>query len=265
HDTALAAAVAVGAAIATMMALRCLHPPGGACALFAAVGASVVHDQGFAFAVFPVAINSVFLLVIAIAVNNLTGRRYPHVAEVPAAGKLGLRTADIEEAIARLDQGLDILPADVVALMRNAEAHALDRQLGRLEVRSLMTADVVTVQPFESVYRVRLIMTQNRVKAVPVIDPQRRVLGIVTIYDLFFLGMASVAAAETVMTAPVTTIRADAPLSRLVAVMTEQELRHLPVVDGEDKLVGIVSRTELITVLNRALLNAGGLGAATAD
>src|SRR4051794_1003956 len=78
-DTVLAAAAAVGAAIALMMLLRCVHLPGGACALFASVGAPAVHEQGFAFAVFPVAVNTVVLLLVAIAVNNLTGRRYPHV------------------------------------------------------------------------------------------------------------------------------------------------------------------------------------------
>lgn len=45
HDVALAAAVAVAAAIALMMLLRCVHPPGGACALFAAVGGTAVAGQ----------------------------------------------------------------------------------------------------------------------------------------------------------------------------------------------------------------------------
>jgi CBS domain-containing membrane protein len=266
-DTALAASVAVGAAIALMMLLRCLHPPGGACALFASVGAPAVHQQGFAFAVFPVAVNTVVLLLIAIAVNNLTGRRYPHVPAAAPRGvgtdpapsqRIGVLTDDVAAAIARLNQGLDILPEDVVALIRDAEAHALDRRLGQLKVGTVMARDVLTVLPFETVYRVRLIMNQHHVKAVPVVDEERRVVGIVTIYDMFNLQLANLDPASKIMTSPATTIGADEPVAELVALMSDAGLRHIPVVDADGRLAGIVTRSELIAVLNRALLSAPG-------
>lgn len=268
-DVLLAAAFGVGAAIATMMLLRCVHPPGGACALFAAAAAPVVHHQGFLFPVFPIAVNTAFLIGVGLAVNNLTGRRYPHVPalapppsrpgtdELPSQ-RIGVHTDDIAEAMKRLDQGLDILPADVVALMRDAELHALDRQLGRLKVGTLMARDVLTVLPTETIYRVRLIMTQHHVKAVPVIDAERHVLGIITVYDMFNLNLANLAPAESIMTSPATTIDTDAPVAALVSLMSDRGLRHIPVVDEEQRLVGIVTRSELIAVLNRALVNAQG-------
>ncbi len=262
-DTVIAASVAVAAAIALMMLLRCLHPPGGACALFASVGAPAVHEQGFAFAIFPVAVNTIVLLIVAIAVNNLTGRRYPHVPAPAPAGvgtdlapseRLGLRSGDVAAAMARLDQGLDILPDDVLALLRDAEVHAVDRQLGQLKVGTVMARDVLTVLPFETVYRIRLIMNQHHVKAVPVVDEERRVIGIVTIYDLFNLALANLDPASKVMTSPVTTIGADEPVARLVSLMSDAGLRHIPVVDADGRLAGIVTRSELIAVLNRALV-----------
>ena len=266
HDVVPATSVAVGVAIGVMMLLRCLHPPGGACALFAAAAAPAVHHQGFLFPLFPVAVDTVFLLAVAIAVNNLTGRRYPHVpagepvrtlgTDVVPTQRLGVRTADVEEAIARLDQGLDVLPGDVIALVRDAEQHALDRQLGRLTCGSIMARDVQTVLPTETMYRVRLIMNQHHVKAVPVIDAERHVLGIITIYDMFHLTLANLDAASKFMTSPVTTIRADEPVSRLVGLMSDRGLRHIPVVDPDDRLVGIVTRSELIAVLNQALVGA---------
>jgi CBS domain-containing membrane protein len=264
-EPALAASSAVAVAIATMMALRCVHPPGGACALFASVGAPAVHHQGFEFALFPVAVNTVVLLAIGIAVNNLTGRRYPHVpAAAPApvgtdlapTERVGLRTKDIRDAIARLDQGLDILPDDVMALVREAERHALDRQLGRLRVETVMARDMQTVLPFETVYRVRLIMNQQHVKAVPVVDEQRHVVGMITSYDLFNLNLANLDPASKVMTSPVVTIQAGAPVSALVSLMSDRGLRHIPVVDADDRMVGIVTRSELVAVLNRALVAA---------
>ena len=268
-DTVLAASSAVAVAIAVMMLLRCVHPPGGACALFAAVGAPAVHHQGFAFAVFPVAVNTLFLLAVAIAVNNLTGRRYPHAAPVvvlPAAGKdlpptqrLGVQSSDVERAMARLDQGLDILAGDVVALVRDAEVHAVDRQLGRLTCESIMMREVTTILSTETVYRARLIITQLQVKAVIVVDDERHVIGIITVLDLFNLGLANLEPVSKVMSTPVTTIRAAAPVADLVALMSDLGLRHVPVVDHERHLVGIVTRAELVAVLNQALVGASGL------
>jgi CBS domain-containing membrane protein len=263
-DVVVAAAVAVGAAIAVMMLLRCLHPPGGACALFAAAATPVVHDQGFLFPVFPVAVDSIFLLATALVVNNLTGRRYPHAppvepvrtigTDVVPTQRIGVGTDDVSAAIARLDQGLDVHPGDVVALIRDAEHHALDRRLGRLTVGAVMARDVLTVLPTETVYRVRLIINQHHVKAVPVIDEQRHVIGIVTVYDLFNRNLAAVDAVSTIMSSPVTTIGADAPVADLVALMSDRGLRHIPVVDADQRMVGIVTRSELIAVLHRALV-----------
>ena len=60
------------------------------------------------------------------------------------------------------------------------------------------------------------------------------------------------------MTDPATIIKADAPVARLGALMTDGALRHIPVVDAGNRLVGIVTRTELIAVLNQALVTAQG-------
>lgn len=256
-----AAAVAVAVAIAVMMMLRCLHPPGGACALFAAVGTGAVQEQGFLFAVFPIAVNSLTLLVIAAAVNNLTGRAYPHVAApAPDPGgagqRLSLQPSEIAAAIRRMDQGLDVLPQDIVALVRDVEDHAVDRRLGRLRVESVMTREVRTVRPTENMYRVRMIMSNDRVKAVPVVDEDRHVVGITTIYDLFRLDLVNLDPVTKYMTFPVRTIRGSAPVAELVALMSGEGLRHIPVVDDDERLQGIVSRTELIAVLHRALVDA---------
>jgi CBS domain-containing membrane protein len=262
-DVTVAASVAVAVAIALMMALRCVHPPGGACALFAAVGGPAVAEQGFAFALVPVGVNTVVLLVVGALVNNLTGRPYPHVPPPPPppvgsdpapSERVGMRTEDIRDAMRRLDRGLDVLPGDVMALVREAEAHALDRRLGRLRVGTLMARDVQTVRPADTLYRARMLINQHHVKALPVVDDERRVVGIVTVYDMFNLEVVDLDPVSKVMTAPVTTVPADTPVSRLVALMTDSGLRHLPVVDDDGRLAGIVTRTELITVLNQALV-----------
>jgi CBS domain-containing membrane protein len=262
-DATIAASVAVAVAIPTMMALRCVHPPGGACALFAAVGSSAVAEQGFAFALWPVGVNTVVLLIIAGVINNLTGRPYPHVPPAPpptqgtdpaVSQRVGVQTEDVRQAIASLDRGLDILPGDVISLIREAEAHALDRRLGQLRCGDLMARDVQTARESDTIFRARMIMNNHHVKVVPVVDDDRHVVGIVTVYDLFNLEVVDLDPISKVMTTPVTTVSVATPVSELVRLMTDRGLRHLPVVDEDGRMAGIITRTELIAVLNQALV-----------
>jgi CBS domain-containing membrane protein len=80
------------------------------------------------------------------------------------------------------------------------------------------------------------------------------VVGIVTVYDLFNLDVVDLDPISKVMTSPVTTVTVDTPVSELVGLMTDLGLRHLPVVDADGRMVGIITRTELIAVLHQALV-----------
>lgn len=74
----LAAAVAVGTAIAIMHMTGTLHPPGGATALIAVTGSPAIHDLGYGYAFAPVGVGAFILLGVALVVNNIPKhRRYP--------------------------------------------------------------------------------------------------------------------------------------------------------------------------------------------
>jgi CBS-domain-containing membrane protein len=74
----LAAAAAVATAIAVMHLTRTLHPPGGATALIAVIGGTKIHELGFLYVLVPVGLGAGAMLLVALAVNNLSpGRRYP--------------------------------------------------------------------------------------------------------------------------------------------------------------------------------------------
>lgn len=73
-----AASLAVSTAIAIMHLTRTLHPPAGATALNAIIGGTKVHQLGFAYPLFPVAVGVLILLAVALIFNNaLKNRRYP--------------------------------------------------------------------------------------------------------------------------------------------------------------------------------------------
>ncbi|WP_129139504.1 HPP family protein [Modicisalibacter coralii] len=77
-DTWLAAAAAVSTAILVMQLTHTLHPPGGATALIAVIGSEPLHALGLGYALMPVAAGCLFMLAVAVTVNNLARhRRYP--------------------------------------------------------------------------------------------------------------------------------------------------------------------------------------------
>lgn len=123
----LAAAVGVAAAIGLMSLARCVHPPGGAVALTAVVGGPAIHALGFDFAFMPVLLSSCLLVSVGLAFNNAMRRRYPHVAPpapAPVRARIDITRADIDRALADLDEQLDVDPDDVEALVRTIIAQA---------------------------------------------------------------------------------------------------------------------------------------------
>lgn len=130
-NAAVAAGLAVGGAILAMSLLRCLHPPGGAAALTAVIGGPSIHAAGYAFALAPVGINSVALVLLGMVFHALAGRSYPHrpiaAPDLPAAG---LHLADIDAALEEMHDSFDIAREDLDLLLSHAEAHALARRNG---------------------------------------------------------------------------------------------------------------------------------------
>jgi CBS domain-containing membrane protein len=125
--TSVAAALAVGLAIAAMHLLKAIHPPGGATALTAVLGGPAVVDMGVEFVLVPVALNAVLMVLLAVALNGLfPWRRYPAAfADRPRGSADG--TADVVddpthravlEALREVDSFIDVTEEDLVRLHR---------------------------------------------------------------------------------------------------------------------------------------------------
>jgi len=133
------------------------------------------------------------------------------------------------------------------------------------KVASVMTSGVVAVTPDTAFKEIVERMRRRGVSAVPVIDAERRVIGIVSEADLLLkeeqpaprLGSAllhtkgDAAKAEArnaadLMTAPAVTVGPEATLTTAARLMHRRRVKRLPVVDGQWRLVGIVSRADLL-------------------
>ena len=278
----LAAAIAVGGAIGAMFLLRCLHPPGGAAALLMVL--TGVHD--WRFALDPVMLNSTLLVAAGMVYNGVTGRRYPHpqgAATAPAAGiaagaatreATAFSSADLDTVLAHYNQVLDIPRDDLQAIVDEAGLLAARRRMTTLRCADVMSREVKTVEWGTPLQEAWSLLREHHIKALPVVDRARRVVGIVTLAD--FLRGASLDLhadwatrlrqlirptpsthsdkAEVVgqiMSRQVRVASADRPLADLVPLFAATGHHHIPIVGDEARLVGILTQSDLVAALAR--------------
>ena len=138
-------------------------------------------------------------------------------------------------------------------------------------VKGVMTSSVVAVRENADFKEMVTVMRSRRISAFPVIDASGRVLGVVSEADLLHKETtpalpqgairlpwrlreqskaAGVTAAE-VMTTPAVTIHDDAPVAEAARLMQSRKVKRLPVVDGNGRLRGIITRTDVLSVFER--------------
>ncbi|MDR7005453.1 HPP family protein [Paraburkholderia strydomiana] len=277
-DPTLAAALAVALAIGGMFALRCVHPPSGAVALTAVLGGPAIHALGYRFVLEPIAIQSVALLAAAIAYHAATGHRYPHSARVArsagstadADSRAGFTRADLEAVLKRRSEMLDIDPDDLESLLRETQLQAFSRSFNELTCENIMSRHVVSVSAGTRAVAAWALLKRNKVKALPVIDADHGLIGIVTRADLvdkrifgqfvpfiayidgWLRGDALRApTVGSVMTTDVCTVKTNAPITDLVPMFANFGHHHIPVLDTAGHVVGMITQVDLISGLYR--------------
>jgi CBS domain-containing protein len=140
-------------------------------------------------------------------------------------------------------------------------------------VRDVMTTEVVAVQPWTPFREIVDRLAEHRISAAPVLDADGRVLGVVTEADLLLKQehpdlelnvplvwsrrrrlereKAAAVVAGKLMTAPAVTVLPTATVTEAARRMHAAGVKRLPVVDEAGRLVGIVSRADLLKVFTR--------------
>ena len=145
-------------------------------------------------------------------------------------------------------------------------------------VRNWMTREVVTVGPGLALVEAAALMARRRIRHLPVIDRDSRLVGIVTRTDVFHgtplqvnpfsaagidLGAAtggqSLSVAH-VMSSNLSTTTADSPIECAAALMHDRKIGALPVMRGEE-LVGLITESDILRAFTE-ILSAGGTGGA---
>jgi CBS domain-containing protein len=136
-------------------------------------------------------------------------------------------------------------------------------------VRDIMTTDVITVDRITSFKEITALLVEHQISGVPVLTLGRHVAGVVTEGDLIaardkqagtrrrWTGLLRYGSdhdrhfrltAQQLMTTPPVTIHPDATIAAAAGLMTRHHVKRLPVTDPDGRLLGIVSRRDLLGV-----------------
>ena len=268
-NSSVAFSVAVSTAIFIMMSLRCLHPPSGAVAMTAVLGGPAVSALGYHFVIWPVAVNSVLMLLVAILFNNLIGRRYPHqaittdhkasVSNPRPSERIGITSQDIEEVIAARTELLDISTGDLKELMMEAQQHAYQRFSGNIRCEDIMSRNVLFLQAEDSLSHALHLFEHNNLMSLPVLGKDNKLLGSVSVYHLMhphdgYVGFRNHMDDKArhvfeVMEHKVFTVGPQQPIADLIPYFTDKGFHYLPVIDNKRQLLGVIGRADMIAAL----------------
>ncbi|MFF4497193.1 CBS domain-containing protein [Streptomyces sp. NPDC001546] len=130
--------------------------------------------------------------------------------------------------------------------------------MNHIKVADLMTDEVVSVPPGTTVKEIAKVLAQYDISGVPVLDDEDRVVGVVSQTDLLALTppqahtqSAIPPTAGKIMSAPAVTTHAEDTAADAARLMTRRGIERLPVVDIEDRLVGIITRRDLLRMFLR--------------
>lgn len=140
--------------------------------------------------------------------------------------------------------------------------------------KDIMTKDVITIKPDTSVEKAAKLLIDQKISGMPVVDAEQRVIGIISEGDFifqqkrvnppaflnlfdgilqigrqrFFDELKKMAAntVEDLMTKEVSTVNPETEIAEIATLMIDKNINRLPVVDEKGKILGIITRHDII-------------------
>lgn len=272
--------LAVALAIVTMLALRALHPPGGAVALLVALGGGVNGATTLA----TIAVGSGLLVGIGVLWNHAVGRVYPfrqpsqpgtHGTTDPTPeARIGLDPAELATILEDYRQSPNLGVADLARLVGAAEQAAAARRMEGFTAADIMSRDLVTVGPEAPLAHVADIFRKRGFTSLPVVGKDDVLLGLIFQIDLirraredaFRQHHSLIRAfahlidshrkrppkAGEIMETDSPRIAPETPVGAIMPLLADGGAEAVAVVEGP-RVVGIVTRTDLVSALSQRL------------
>ncbi len=192
------------------------------------------------------------------------------------AGPPELGDEDIYEAMKEIPGYLDITPGSFREVYRLAYRLARKRLFAEQTAARLMTREVIAVRPETPVEEVAEAMGRAGISGVPVVDGENRVAGVISERDFLsrmgaregnFMSLVALCLrtrgcvavpikekrAGDLMSSPAVTVAPDTPLRDILHLLETRRINRVPVTDGQGRLMGIITRGDLLRTLGGAL------------
>lgn len=144
--------------------------------------------------------------------------------------------------------------------------------------KEVMTKDVITVSKQATITDVARLLVEHKISGLPVVDEEGQLIGMVSEGDLIFqdkklhtpafleilggviylenpqrvandIKKMTAAKVADIMTAKVYSVKEDTPVADIATIMVERQVNRVPVVDQAGKLLGIISRQDLVKAM----------------
>jgi CBS-domain-containing membrane protein len=180
---------------------------------------------------------------------------------------------DLRAALKEMRTYVDITEEDLRKVYEIALRHARERFESSMPVRDIMTKNVVATTRDADLHEAARLLSENRISGMPVIDDSKRVIGVISEADLLVLAgmtrehtfkdilrgllgqpLPSGKIGSTVgdiMSFPPITSKADDAVGEVAKIFDERRIKRLPVVDDNGKLLGIISRADIVRAIGK--------------
>jgi CBS domain-containing membrane protein len=189
------------------------------------------------------------------------------------ADRCAVTGEDLKAALAEMKGYVDVTVEDLMKIYALALENARVRVSSTIPVGDVMTTHVITVRAEADLHEVTRLLTENSISGLPVVDHTNRVIGLISEADV--LSMTGVRRGHTFrdlirhilgepvpkdaqgrtvgdfMTSPAVTVTADTDIREAAKVLDEKRIKRLPVVDHEQRLVGILSRADIVRTIGK--------------
>jgi CBS-domain-containing membrane protein len=177
---------------------------------------------------------------------------------------------DLRAALKELKAYVDVTEDDLLRIYAIALRHAEQRVARRISVGEVMTKNVIKISADGDFTEVTDLLSENRISGLPVVDADNRVIGIITEGDVLSMagmrehgfkdiirhilgeplsGPKKSRRLRDVMTSPAITTGPEADIREVARTLDEKRIKRLPVVDDHGRLIGLISRADIVRVI----------------
>ena len=187
--------------------------------------------------------------------------------------KIELTEDDLRDALKEFGGYIDITENDLKKLYEIAAKISREKCIHSWLAREIMSRDVITAKEDTDIHEAGRLLIKHKISGMPVVDNENHIVGMITEADLLTIAgiprghifsdvvMKYILNKPTpqhragkkvkdIMSSPVITVNPDITVKKIAMILDEKRIKRVPVVDEANKLIGIVSRGDIIRVVS---------------